>query len=58
MDNYWTIHGKKYDLRKFIERHPGGQDTILITQGKDCTELLKVIIHLLKDTDNYWISIM
>ena len=41
MDNYWTIHGKKYDLRKFIERHPGGQDTILMTQGKDCTELFE-----------------
>ena len=45
MDNYWTIHGKNYDLRKFIERHPGGQDIILMTQGKDCTELLKVIIR-------------
>lgn len=41
MDNYWTIHGKKYDLNKFIERHPGGQDIILMTQGKDCTELFE-----------------
>tara|TARA_B100000482_G_scaffold178699_1_gene149976 strand:+ start:3851 stop:5242 length:1392 start_codon:yes stop_codon:yes gene_type:complete len=41
MDNYWTIHGKKYDLREFIERHPGGKDTILMTQGKDCTELFE-----------------
>ncbi len=41
MNNYWTIHGKKYDLRKFVERHPGGKDTILMTQGKDCTELFE-----------------
>ena len=41
MDNYWKIHGKNYDLRKFVERHPGGQDIILMTQGKDCTELFE-----------------
>jgi fatty acid desaturase len=41
MDKYWTIHGKNYDLRKFIERHPGGQDIILISKGKDCTELFE-----------------
>ena len=41
MNNYWTIHGKNYDLRKFVERHPGGQDIIIMTQGKDCTELFE-----------------
>ena len=41
MGKYCTIHGKKYNLTNFIERHPGGKDTILMTKGKDCTELFE-----------------
>eukprot|EP00127_Corallochytrium_limacisporum_P003642 Clim_evm30s151 gene=Clim_evmTU30s151 len=34
----WMIHGKLYDLSDFVNRHPGGRDWLLITQGTDCTE--------------------
>lgn len=41
MKNIWIIHGKKYDLSKFIDNHPGGKDAIFITKGSDCTELFE-----------------
>lgn len=35
----WTVHNKRYDLREFVPRHPGGVDAIMLGQGHDCTEL-------------------
>jgi len=37
----WTIHGKDYDLSKFIHRHPGGKEAILLGRGRDCSALFE-----------------
>lgn len=38
----WHIHGKTYDLTKFIDKHPGGADILLKTKGeKDITALFE-----------------
>jgi hypothetical protein len=37
----WYIHGQAYDLRPFINRHPGGNEALLLGQGRDdCTALV------------------
>ena len=41
MNNYWEIHGNKYDLSKFVEKHPGGSRAILSGKGIDCTALFE-----------------
>ena len=33
-----TINGNVYDLTSWINMHPGGQEAILFTCGKDATE--------------------
>jgi hypothetical protein len=40
-DKLWTIHGALYDLEEFVSRHPGGRQTILLGQGRDCTALFE-----------------
>lgn len=39
---FWTIHGKKYDLRPFIARHPGGAQILeRALLMKDCGALFE-----------------
>jgi delta11-fatty-acid desaturase len=38
---FWTIHNKRYDMRNFVEKHPGGIDAITLGQGRNCTELFE-----------------
>jgi len=45
---FWYIHGKAYDLTNFIERHPGGPRALLLTRGRDCTEMFESY-HCLTD---------
>lgn len=40
-DKIWWIHGNGYDLSKFVERHPGGKEAILLGRGRDCTALFE-----------------
>jgi fatty acid desaturase len=40
-DDLWTIHGMRYDMRKFIHRHPGGAHAISLGRGIDCTTLFE-----------------
>ena len=40
-DKLWIIHGALYDLEEFVSRHPGGRETILLGQGRDCTALFE-----------------
>jgi Cytochrome b5-like Heme/Steroid binding domain len=40
-EQLWTIHGVEYDLRDFVSRHPGGEQAILLGQGRDCTALFE-----------------
>jgi nitrate reductase (NAD(P)H) len=38
-DSAWFIHNNKvYDATKYLEDHPGGAESILITAGQDATE--------------------
>ncbi|KAL8199522.1 hypothetical protein R6Q57_013090 [Mikania cordata] len=38
-DSAWiVVHGHIYDCTTFLKDHPGGQDSILINAGTDCTE--------------------
>jgi hypothetical protein len=37
----WTIHGAKYDLCDFMDRHPGGKEAIELGKGRDCTALFE-----------------
>jgi len=45
----WTIHNKRYDLRDFVEQHPGGVDAISLGQGFNCTELFESYHGLAKE---------
>lgn len=37
----WLVHSTKvYDVSKFLERHPGGQDILVKNCGKDVTEIM------------------
>ena len=41
-EDLWNIRGQWYDLRAFVERHPGGVDAIVLGQGlDDCTTLFE-----------------
>lgn len=37
-DCWFVVKGKVYDSTPFLEDHPGGASSILITAGTDCTE--------------------
>eukprot|EP00392_Amoebophrya_sp_AT5.2_P000026 g26.t1 len=37
----WTIYGRKYDLTKFMESHPGGKWPLTLTKNSDCTILFE-----------------
>lgn len=41
LDYVWSIHNKRYDLRSYVARHPGGADAISLGQGRNCTELFE-----------------
>lgn len=45
-DDCWIIvHGKVYDVTKFLDEHPGGFDIIISNTGKDATEDFEEIGH-------------
>eukprot|EP00246_Nothoceros_aenigmaticus_P012981 TRINITY_DN4245_c0_g1_i2.p1 TRINITY_DN4245_c0_g1~~TRINITY_DN4245_c0_g1_i2.p1 ORF type:complete len:140 (-),score=24.46 TRINITY_DN4245_c0_g1_i2:1075-1494(-) len=37
-DCWLIINGKVYDVTKFLEEHPGGDDVLLSATGKDATD--------------------
>ena len=38
-DDCWVaIHGRVYDITKFLSDHPGGPETIVEVAGRNCTE--------------------
>ncbi len=39
------IHGKVYDLTRFLDEHPGGEEVLLELGGKDGTEAFEDIGH-------------
>lgn len=40
-NNFWMIHGVKFDLSDFVHRHPGGIEAIELGRGRDCTALFE-----------------
>ena len=45
---FWYIHGKRYDLRPFLDDHPAGRLPLELTQGRECTELFESYHSLCK----------
>jgi len=45
-ESLWIlIHGKVYNVTKFIEEHPGGDEVILAEAGRDATEAFEDVGH-------------
>ncbi|RIB18537.1 cytochrome b5 [Gigaspora rosea] len=42
---YVSIKGKVYDVTKFIEEHPGGEEVLLDEAGRDATEAFEDVGH-------------
>ncbi|XP_019629802.1 PREDICTED: cytochrome b5-like isoform X2 [Branchiostoma belcheri] len=40
-----VIHDKVYDVTKFLEEHPGGEEVLLEQSGKDGTEAFEDVGH-------------
>ena len=43
----WYIGNRAYDLTQWIAGHPGGRDTLVQTEGTNCTELFRAY-HLMR----------
>jgi len=52
---YLVVHNKVYDVTRFLEEHPGGEEVMLEQAGTDCSEAFEDVGHssdardLLKD---------
>ncbi|CAA7404836.1 unnamed protein product [Spirodela intermedia] len=44
-DCWLVIDGKVYDVTKFLDDHPGGDDVLLSSTGKDATEDFEDVGH-------------
>ena len=44
-DVWMTIHGKVYNVTKYLEDHPGGEEVLLERAGKDATEDYEDVGH-------------
>lgn len=45
-DSIWfVIHDKVYDVTKFMEEHPGGEEVLLEQAGKDASEIFEDVSH-------------
>merc|ERR1712176_1643089 len=45
-DDCWLIiHGKVYDITKFLDDHPGGPDVVVESSGADATEPFEDVGH-------------
>jgi len=42
---YLLVHGKVYDVSKFIDEHPGGDEVLLAEGGQDATEAFEDVGH-------------
>ncbi|KAG6332922.1 hypothetical protein ID866_6164 [Astraeus odoratus] len=42
---YVLLHEKVYDVTKFIDEHPGGDEVILAEAGKDATDAFEDVGH-------------
>ncbi|KAK1782206.1 cytochrome b5-like heme/steroid binding domain-containing protein [Copromyces sp. CBS 386.78] len=44
-DLYIVIHDKVYDVAKFVNEHPGGEEVLLDVGGQDATEAFEDVGH-------------
>ncbi|KXX83373.1 putative cytochrome b5 [Madurella mycetomatis] len=44
-DLYVVIHDKIYDVSKFVDEHPGGEEVLLDVAGQDATEAFEDVGH-------------
>ena len=44
-DVWMSIHGKVYDITKYLEDHPGGEEVLLDRAGKEATEDFEDVGH-------------
>jgi len=45
-DNLWVlVHGKVYNVSKFLDEHPGGDEVILAEAKQDATEAFEDVGH-------------
>ncbi|KAL9019425.1 MAG: hypothetical protein Q9185_003317 [Variospora sp. 1 TL-2023] len=44
-DLYLVIHDKVYDVTKFVDEHPGGEEVLLDVGGQDATEAFEDVGH-------------
>jgi cytochrome b involved in lipid metabolism len=44
-DVWMSLHGKVYDVTKYLEDHPGGEEVLLDRGGKDGTEDFEDVGH-------------
>ncbi|KIM25165.1 hypothetical protein M408DRAFT_74759 [Serendipita vermifera MAFF 305830] len=45
-ENLWILlSGKVYDVSKFLDEHPGGEEVIVAEAGKDATESFEDVGH-------------
>eukprot|EP00457_Paulinella_chromatophora_P013034 gb/GEZN01013301.1/.p1 GENE.gb/GEZN01013301.1/~~gb/GEZN01013301.1/.p1 ORF type:complete len:144 (-),score=30.12 gb/GEZN01013301.1/:591-998(-) len=45
-DDVWMIlHGKVYDVTKFLDDHPGGPEIFFSVAGKDATDQFEEVFH-------------
>ncbi|KIJ97860.1 hypothetical protein K443DRAFT_681226 [Laccaria amethystina LaAM-08-1] len=45
-DNFYIlIHGKVYNVTKFMDEHPGGDEVLLAEGGQDATEAFEDVGH-------------
>ncbi|NXF12249.1 CYB5B protein, partial [Smithornis capensis] len=40
-----VIHGRVYDITRFLEEHPGGEEVLLEQAGRDATESFEDVGH-------------
>ncbi|RMJ28549.1 Cytochrome b5 [Aspergillus sp. HF37] len=44
-DLYLVIHDKVYDVSKFVDEHPGGEEVLLDVGGQDASEAFEDVGH-------------
>lgn len=42
---WFVIHNKVYDVTKFMDEHPGGEEVLLEQAGKDASEIFEDVSH-------------
>uniref|UniRef100_A0A8C5LKG9 Cytochrome b5 type B n=1 Tax=Jaculus jaculus TaxID=51337 RepID=A0A8C5LKG9_JACJA len=58
---WMVIHGRVYDVTRFLNEHPGGEEVLLEQAGVDASESFEDVGHsydareMLKDCWAYWI---